>query len=120
MTTPRPKILAIDDTPINLQLLMVALKLDFDLQITTSGVLGLEFAAETLPDLILLDVMMPEMDGFEVCRRFKADDRFKDIPIIFLTALGDVQAESTGWRWAPPTTLPSRSMSIPPSNGFAT
>jgi diguanylate cyclase (GGDEF)-like protein len=96
MTTPRPKILAIDDTPINLQLLMVALKLDFDLQITTSGALGLEFAAETLPDLILLDVMMPEMDGFEVCRRFKADDRFKDIPIIFLTALGDVQAESTG------------------------
>ena len=96
MTTPRPKILAIDDTPINLQLLMVALKLDFDLQITTSGALGLEFAAETLPDLILLDVMMPEMDGFEVCRRFKADDRFKDIPIIFLTAIGDVQAESTG------------------------
>ena len=96
MTTSRPKILAIEDTPINLQLLMVALKLDFDLQITTSGVLGLEFAAETLPDLILLDVMMPEMDGFEVCRRFKADDRFKDIPIIFLTAIGDVQAESTG------------------------
>ena len=96
MTKPRPKILAIDDTPINLQLLMVALKLDFDLQITTSGVLGLEFAAETVPDLILLDVMMPEMDGFEVCRRFKADARFRDIPIIFLTALGDVQAESTG------------------------
>ena len=96
MTKPRPKILAIDDTPINLQLLMVALKLDFDLQITTSGALGLEFAAETLPDLILLDVMMPEMDGFEVCRRFKADARFRDIPIIFLTALGDVQAESTG------------------------
>ena len=96
MTKPRPKILAIDDTPINLQLLMVALKLDFDLQITTSGVLGLEFAAETVPDLILLDVMMPEMDGFEFCRRFKADARFRDIPIIFLTALGDVQAESTG------------------------
>ena len=96
MTTPRPKILAIDDTPINLQLLMAALKLDFDLQITTSGAFGLEFAAETLPDLILLDVMMPEMDGFEVCRRFKADARFRDIPIIFLTALGDVQAESTG------------------------
>ncbi len=96
MTKPRPKILAIDDTPINLQLLMVALKLDFDLQVTTSGALGLEFAAETLPDLILLDVMMPEMDGFEVCRRFKADARFRDIPIIFLTALGDVQAESTG------------------------
>jgi len=96
MTKPRPKILAIDDTPINLQLLLAALKLDFDLQITTSGVLGLEFAAETLPDLILLDVMMPEMDGFETCRRFKADARFRDIPIIFLTALGDVQAESTG------------------------
>jgi diguanylate cyclase (GGDEF)-like protein len=96
MTKPRPKILAIDDTPINLQLLLAALKLDFDLQITTSGAFGLEFAAETLPDLILLDVMMPEMDGFEVCQRFKADARFKDIPIIFLTALGDTQAESTG------------------------
>ncbi len=96
MTTPRPKILAIDDTPINLQLLMVALKPDFDLRVATSGALGLEYATESLPDLILLDVMMPEMDGFEVCRRFKADARFKDLPIIFLTALGDVQAESTG------------------------
>ena len=96
MTTPMRRILAIDDTPINLQLLMEALTLDFDLQVATSGAQGLEYASQAAPDLILLDVMMPEMDGFEVCRRFKADARFRDIPIIFLTALGDVQAESTG------------------------
>ncbi len=96
MTTPRPRILAIDDTPANLQLLMAALTLDFDLQVATSGAQGLEYASQAAPDLILLDVMMPEMDGFEVCRRVKADARFRDIPIIFLTALGDVQAESTG------------------------
>ena len=96
MTTTRPKILAIDDTPINLQLLMAALTLDFDLQVATSGAQGLEYASQAAPDLILLDVMMPEMDGFEVCRRFKADARLRDIPIFFLTAAGDVQAESTG------------------------
>ncbi len=96
MTTTMPKILVIDDVPENMELLIAALKLDFDLQIATSGEQGLVYANQAAPDLILLDVMMPEMDGFEVCRRFKADDRFKDIPIIFLTALGDVQAESTG------------------------
>ncbi|MEI8029103.1 MAG: SpoIIE family protein phosphatase [Comamonadaceae bacterium] len=96
MSTPRPKILAIDDTPVNLQLLMAALALDFDLQIATSGAQGLEYASQEAPDLILLDVMMPDMDGFEVCRCFKAEATLRDIPIIFLTALGDVQAESTG------------------------
>ena len=96
MSKPRPRILAIDDTPANLQLLIAALTADFDLQIATSGALGLAFARQTPPDLILLDVMMPEMDGFETCRRFKADAQLRDIPTIFLTALGDAQAESSG------------------------
>ena len=96
MTKTRSKILVIDDTPENLELLIAALTLDFDLQLATSGAQGLEYASQAAPDLILLDVMMPEMDGFEVCRRFKADARFKETPIIFLTALGDAQAESNG------------------------
>ena len=96
MTTPMRRILAIDDTPINLQLLMEALTLDFDLQVATSGAQGLEYASQAAPDLILLDVMMPEMDGFEVCQRLKADPQLKNIPVIFLTALSDNNAESIG------------------------
>ena len=96
MTTTRPKILVIDDLPENLELLIAALTCELDLQLATSGAQGLEYASQAAPDLILLDVMMPEMDGFEVCRRFKADARFKETPIIFLTSLGDAQAESTG------------------------
>jgi len=96
MTATRPKILVIDDTPENLELLIAALEVDFDLQVATSGALGLNYAYQTVPDLILLDVMMPEMDGFEVCRRIKADTRLQDIAVIFLTALGDAQAESAG------------------------
>ena len=96
MSTTRPKILVVDDIPENLELLIAALTVDFDVQMSTSGAQGLEYVSQAAPDLILLDVMMPEMDGFEVCRRFKTDDRLKDIPIIFLTVLGDAQAESTG------------------------
>ena len=71
MTLSRAKILVIDDVPENLELLIAALKDDFDLQIATSGARGLDYASQSMPDLILLDVMMPEMDGFEVCRRIK-------------------------------------------------
>ncbi|MCF8168089.1 MAG: diguanylate cyclase [Rhodoferax sp.] len=96
MTMPRPRILTIDDTPANLQMLIAALAVDFDIQIATSGALGLTYAQQTRPDLILLDVMMSEMDGYEVCRRLKADHQLRDIPVIFLTALGDAQSESAG------------------------
>jgi len=96
MNRSRPAILAIDDTPANLELLIGALLADFELQIATSGAQGLDYASQSTPDLILLDVMMPEMDGFEVCRRIKADPQLRGIPIIFLTALGDAQSESAG------------------------
>ncbi|MEI8168133.1 MAG: SpoIIE family protein phosphatase [Rhodoferax sp.] len=96
MTLSRPKILVIDDVPENLELLIAALKDDFDLQIATSGARGLDYASQSTPDLILLDVMMPEMDGFEVCRRIKGAHQLQDIPVIFLTALGDAQDESFG------------------------
>jgi signal transduction histidine kinase len=96
MTDPRAKILAIDDTPANLATLGAALANEFDLQIATSGRAGLALAPASLPDLILLDVMMPEMDGYETCRRLKADSRLKNIPVVFVTALTEVEAESAG------------------------
>jgi len=90
------RLLAIDDTPSNLFTLGTALADSFDLQVATSGAQGLALAAETPPDLILLDVMMPEMDGYEVCRRLKADPRLQAIPVVFVTALEDAASESQG------------------------
>jgi signal transduction histidine kinase len=96
MTHAKPRILAIDDHPANLFTLGAALEPDFHLQIATSGAAGLALASEKAPDLILLDVMMPEMDGYETCRRLKAELRLGSIPVIFVTALGDTAAESAG------------------------
>jgi len=96
MNKSRPLILVIDDTPANLQTLGASLAENFDLQVATSGAVGLELAAKVPPDLILLDVMMPGMDGYEVCRRLKADPHLKSIPVIFLTALSESESESAG------------------------
>ncbi|MBK8114988.1 MAG: response regulator [Candidatus Accumulibacter sp.] len=96
MSKPRPRILAIDDTPTNLLTLGAALEADFDLQIATSGAMGLAMATKAPPDLILLDVMMPEMDGYETCRRIMASPALRTIPVIFITALAGIETESTG------------------------
>jgi diguanylate cyclase (GGDEF)-like protein/PAS domain S-box-containing protein len=96
MTVPRPRILAIDDTPLNLLILEAVLSPDVELQIATSGAEGLALAADSPPDLILLDVMMPGMDGFETCRRLKANPALCDIPVVFVTALTELDAEARG------------------------
>jgi signal transduction histidine kinase len=96
MTNAKPRILAIDDNPANLLTLGTALEADFDVQFATSGVEGLALAAEMVPDLILLDVMMPEMDGYETCLHLKADLQLCLIPVIFVTAMNESDAESTG------------------------
>lgn len=96
MNITRPKILAIDDTPENLVLLATALEKEFDFQLAASGAAGISLAASSMPDLILLDVMMPEMDGFETCRRLKADPKLAGIPVMFITALADVESEVAG------------------------
>ena len=92
----RQTILAIDDTPANLRTLGEALASDYDIQFATSGAQGLALAEKSPPDLILLDVMMPEMDGYEVCRRLKASDRLGQVPVVFLTALSASEAEEDG------------------------
>ena len=96
MSDSRPRILAIDDTPTNLLALGAVLGDDFALQVATSGAAGLALAGQSAPDLILLDVMMPDMNGFETCRRLKADPLTRDIPVIFVTALDSPEDETLG------------------------
>jgi signal transduction histidine kinase len=97
MTAQRARILAIDDTPSNLMTLGSALEGEFDVQFATAGAIGVAMALRNPPDLILLDVMMPEMDGFEVCRRLKVNPLLQHIPVVFLTALNDSASESAGF-----------------------
>ena len=96
MSESRPRILAIDDTPANLLTLGAALSEHYDLQTAISGEMGIALAMETPPDLILLDVMMPRIDGFETCRRLKAEPRLKDVPVIFITAASELESELEG------------------------
>jgi len=81
------RILLVDDQPANLDVLCRVLEANgYKVLLAPSGEVALRSAARAVPDLVLLDVMMPEMDGFEVCRRLKADPTTRDIPVIFVTA----------------------------------
>jgi putative two-component system response regulator len=83
----RPTILIVDDTPANIKTLAGMLKEDYKIISAKSGEEALSLlSSSALPDLILLDIMMPGMDGYEVCKQLKADKRTKDIPVIFITA----------------------------------
>jgi CheY-like chemotaxis protein len=90
------KILLVDDTPTNLTVLWRALEGEaYEVMVVTSGTQALQVVRRERPDLILLDVMMPDMDGFETCRRLQEDDATRDIPVIFITARDDTDLEST-------------------------
>ncbi|MCB4791890.1 MAG: response regulator [Elusimicrobia bacterium] len=85
-----PKILIVDDTPANLELLFAMLdERRYKIRAAVSGKIALEAAHNDAPDLILLDINMPEMNGYEVCRCLKEDEKLKDIPVIFLSALSE-------------------------------
>lgn len=92
----KPLLLLVDDMPDNLQALEAGLAADFRLAMARHGERALHLAQEKLPDLILLDVMMPGIDGFDVCERLKANHETMSIPVIFLTALGDEESEARG------------------------
>ena len=95
--TKKQTILIVDDTPDNISLLAALLKGKYKIKIATNGAKALQIAAtQPSPDLILLDVMMPQMDGHETCRRLKEDPQTTDIPVIFLTAKSQVEDEETG------------------------
>ncbi len=89
-------VLAVDDTVTNIEVVKGVLANDYLVQAAISGPVALKIIAKQKPDLILLDVMMPEMDGYEVCRQLKADPATKDIPIIFLTAKSQEEDEAKG------------------------
>ena len=94
----RQTVLVVDDTPDNLILMNGLLKSHYKVKVANSGERALQIAqGETPPDLILLDIMMPELDGYEVCRRLKADPHTARIPVIFLTALSDSEDEAHGF-----------------------
>ena len=97
MSAPaQPVLLVVDDQPINIQALYQAFAADHQVLMATSGTQALALCAAKQPDLVLLDVVMPGMDGHEVCRRMKADGALRDIPVIFVTAHSDEAAETLG------------------------
>jgi diguanylate cyclase (GGDEF)-like protein len=91
-----PILLVVDDQPLNIQILAHIFSPDHVVLTASSGEQALAVCAEQLPDLILLDVVMPDMDGHAVCRRLKADPRTSDIPVIFVTVQSDPQDEAAG------------------------
>ena len=96
MAEPRPKILVVDDIPSNVHVLSRILKDDYDIYFATDGMKALDLVQARLPDLVLLDIMMPGMDGYEVCRRIKTDPTTRDIPVIFISAKSEVEDETYG------------------------
>lgn len=95
----RQTILVVDDAPENLEMLTSILKGDYTVKIATSGEKAIEIACnlDSQPDLILLDVMMPDMDGYEVCRQLKVSDLTRKIPVIFISALSESTDERRGF-----------------------
>ncbi|MEO5333307.1 MAG: response regulator [Magnetococcus sp. YQC-5] len=93
----KSRVLVVDDVLANVKILVETLRGEYDISVATFGKKALELARQEHPDLILLDVMMPEMDGYEVCTQLKADEKTKDILIIFVTAKDDTLDEAKGF-----------------------
>lgn len=89
-------ILVVDDVPENLDIIKGIFQSEYTLRLTINGRLALKIARELRPDLILLDIMMPDMNGYEVCKELKLDRTTRDIPVIFLTAMTEERNEAEG------------------------
>ena len=93
-----PVVLVVDDTPDNLALMAELLKERYSIKVATNGERALKIAqTQPAPDLVLLDIMMPGMDGYELCRQLKSHEATRDIPVIFLTARTDTEDERKGF-----------------------
>lgn len=90
-------VLIVDDTEVNIDILVEALGDDYEVAVAMDGETALESVEEEIPDIILLDIMMPGMDGYEVCRKIKENEMTKDIPVIFLTAMSDILSKTKGF-----------------------
>jgi len=91
---PQSRLLLVDDQPINIRVLQQIFSSQYSCFAATGGVQALEFCRRTPPDLVLLDIVMPDLDGYEVCKALKADAATRDIPIIFITAHTDALEET--------------------------
>ncbi len=94
---PRARLLIADDEVPNIRLLAAILEDSYELFFATTGQKALEIANKRDIDIVLLDVMMPGMDGYEVCRRLKSNVKTREIPVIFITAMNDVEDETRGF-----------------------
>lgn len=93
----KPKILVVDDVPENIHTLKNLLKENYNIVATTQGKKAIELVQKDLSiDLIILDIIMPDMDGYEVCKILKTNEQTKNIPIIFVTSLNDLENEEKG------------------------
>ena len=90
-------ILIVDDTVVNIQILAGILSSEHEVLFATNGIDALEIAANQVPDLILLDIMMPGLDGYQVCKKLKSMEKTRDIPVIFVTANDQEEDESKGF-----------------------
>lgn len=88
---PKQTILVVDDTSSNIAVFSQILSAEYRVKAAKNGPKALQIAFETFPDIILLDIMMPEMDGYEVCRQLKLNPETRDIPVIFVTAMVDAE-----------------------------
>ncbi|MES2884713.1 MAG: two-component system response regulator [Pseudomonadota bacterium] len=94
----KPVVLVVDDTPFNIDVLRGVLSDRYTLKVATNGEKALTLArSQPQPDLVLLDVMMPGMDGYEVCRRLKRDELTRNIPVVFVTSMSEVEDERKGF-----------------------
>ena len=93
----RPTVLVVDDAPENLMIMEAILAKYFSLKLFSKSKEALDYAFENPPDLILLDIMMPNIDGFETCRRLKANPKLVDIPVIFITSKNEDEYEEMGF-----------------------
>jgi putative two-component system response regulator len=93
----RPTILVVDDAPENLMIMQSLLAKDYSLKLFSESRLALDYAFANPPDLILLDIMMPNIDGFETCRRLKGNPKLVDIPVIFITSKNEDEYEEYGF-----------------------
>jgi putative two-component system response regulator len=96
-TKKHPKVLVVDDAPENLMVIESILAKDYSLKLISDPKEALEYAIANPPDLILLDVMMPGIDGFEICRRLKSNPKLSEVPVIFITSKTDIEDEERGF-----------------------
>jgi len=96
MGTHKQKVLIVDDTQTNITILASILCTDYQILSATSGEGALSLLDHEIPDLILLDILMPEMDGYELCRILRRGDRTKDVPVIFVTSMGTEEEQAKG------------------------